>query len=142
MSIGVPTRVTDPATGRATKAPADVAAWVEHHPDLRVTRRATTSVGGRPAHVLDTVVAFTTPVKHGTDCERRYTSPFQPLEGRIVPCTLLAPGFDVPRGMRMRWIVVPGHPTLTIIADAFPAGEYRELLPKAQALVASIRFER
>jgi hypothetical protein len=117
--------------------------WIERHPDLRVTRRARATVGGRPATVLDTTVAFRTPVRRGTDCERRYVSPFQPPDGPIVPCTTLAPGFEVPRGMHQRWIVVsvPGH-QLVIEFDGFPLREYRQLLPPALELVGSLRFGR
>jgi len=135
--------VIDPATGRPAAAPQDMTAWIAHHPDLRVLHRARTAIGGRPATVLDTVVAFRHPVRHGKECERRYTSPYQPLEGRIVPCTTLLQGFEVPRGLRQRWFVValPGRP-LVIEYEGFPAKEYRALRPAADGLVGSIRFER
>ena len=144
LSIGVPGKVVDPHHGREEPAPADPVRWIRRHPDLRVTRAARVTVGGRPATMLDTTVVFRTPVKHGRGCEQRYVSPFQPLNGPIIPCTTLAPGFEVPRGMRITWLLLtaPDGTPLLIEFDAFPVGQYQRLLPKAVELLGTLRFGR
>jgi hypothetical protein len=108
-------------SGSISRAPDDMASWLEKHPDLHAASPVPTKVGGAHAVRIDTQ--------------------------RLSDDVLLFPlGQETEWGVnpksKFRFIVVNSVKGETvIIAVGGPEGQFEELLPKAQEVLGTVKWE-
>lgn len=119
LAINRPTAVVDPDTQKFVPLPEDLIAWVGTHKNLEATDPVETTLGGRPAYMIDATA------REGTK-----------IFGFNVSDAIL-----VAAGDRMRLIVteVEGEP-VTALMIASPA-KFEEAVAAGQALLDTLRFE-
>ena len=134
--------VVDPRTGREVPPPANLFGWLRRHPDLRTDGTGTMSVGGVRARYLDTTAAFTAAAQRPTGkLAERCALAFSGLDRRPIPCTLLAKGFAMPRGLQTRWIVMPHRDRpLVITIEGYKRRAFDDVVRASAPVLKSLRI--
>jgi hypothetical protein len=123
-------RVLDPASGAAARVPADLAAWLRAHPDLRAGASRRVTVAGLPATQLDFTVVRR-PARQDPYCREHFR----------LRCTALAPNLSLIAGARARALVVRSGPEpLVVVQSAVGPARFDRLLTGAAPVLDSLRI--
>jgi hypothetical protein len=124
--------VIDPGSKETQRAPADLVAWLQQHPDLRVSRTERVTVAGRPATRLDFSVVRD-PTVEDPVCRQRYQ----------VRCLWLAPQTWIDAGSAGRIYVVADRRGPLVVAVTSSAPKRLRALTRAAApIIRSLRIAR
>jgi hypothetical protein len=112
-------------------APADIAAWLRAHPDLRTGEPSPTQVAGVPGVTFEARVRFDRPAHSDPYCRQRF----------LVTCTLLAPNFSLRNGLHVRFTILRTEPDPLVIAlDSGDARGLAKLEQAARPVLDSLRI--
>jgi DNA-directed RNA polymerase specialized sigma24 family protein len=118
-------------TASLRPAPADMAAWLADHPDLRAGKPEPVTVAGVSGEAVPITVRFRRPAHADPGCEEAFRR----------TCTAIAPGASFFDGTRLRMIVLPTEPDPLVITQMVaPGGDLEELEAAAAPLLESLRI--
>jgi hypothetical protein len=134
MFLRIP-QVADPSArgidGSRMPAPADLHGWLSEHPDLRVGPPRSVTVAGVPGERFDLRARFDRPAHVDPWCRQH----------EVVPCTFIAPGVNLPDGMRMRMTILRTEPEpLVIIQGGMSQADMAAVEEAGAPLLDSLRI--
>jgi TRAP-type C4-dicarboxylate transport system substrate-binding protein len=134
-----PRRVIDPRTGKATRAPRDLARWLRRNPHLRTGRAARVRVDGVRARRFS--IAFRSETRGGDGCAATVelsSGPFGVCQGEPVRVVVLTLGG---RPLLIQWATAPpgglagfGRPVRALLRSV-RFGARRVVAPRPRVLV-------
>jgi hypothetical protein len=114
-------------------APADLHAWMQAHPDLRVGEARPVTVAGVPGERFDVEVRFRRPTRSDPRCR----------EQAQVTCTALGPKLSFQDRTLLQVTVLPAEPEpLVIMLEHFTRAGLRDLEKAAAPVLESLQITR
>ena len=114
-----------------TDAPADLAAWLRAHPDLRVGPEKQVTIGGAPGTTFEATVRFDRPAHINPYCRTRF----------LRTCTFLAPNGSLFRNDHVRLTVLDTELDPLVIAQVGGTrGQLDRVVKASEPLLETLRI--